>query len=198
MIFFRRHVSGLGSFAVFALLALVALSVGDGVASETGKAEEFARLGSELGLSLDRSVTWKGLSKDPDFDRLSNLTRDDVDLCVNYIGDPARTPFERYVAGFSAYKLDAGSYVVFIRRLLDLRARGSVSTNDIVQIVTPPVKGVPDTIYENYQRPDVQDLIKTLLALPDLEDWARKWFIFESNHGGYYERFIAWLHFMAR
>ena len=183
-----------------ALVVFVALliKVGNGIASDRGNAEEFAQLGGELGLSLDRSATWKGLSGDLEFDRLSNLTRGDFELCINYIGDPNRTRFERYVAGFSAYKLDPALYVIFVRRLLELRARGLISTNDIVQIVTPPVHGVPNVIYDNYQRRDIQELIKSLLALPDLEVWARKWFMFEYDHGGYYLRFIEWLHYMLR
>jgi hypothetical protein len=165
-----------------------------GLAGRDDKREEFARLGREIGLSLDQSITWKGLSHDPEFDQLANLTRGDVDLCVSYIADPTRTRFERYAAGFSAYKLDPSAYAEFVRRLLDLRARNTITTADVIKIITPPINGVPDVIYDNYEQRDIQRLISTLLELPDLEDWARKWLIFESNHGGFFRRMYDRLH----
>jgi hypothetical protein len=184
----------LGFCIAFAILTGSAARSDNAVVGEPQKVDEFARLSADLGRSLERSATWKGLSQVRDFDRLANLTKDDIDLCVNYIADPTRTRFERYVAGYSAYKLDPSAYVAFIRRLLALRARGLVPTGEIITIITPPLNGVPDVIYDNYDRPDVQDLIKTLLALPDLDDWARKWLIFESDHGGCFNRLSDRLH----
>jgi len=188
----------LGICACLPLLGLSALSAAGDLESRVRNYKEFQRLGAELGLSLDRSVTWKGLSHDSDFDELANLTKADVELCVQYIAEPARTRYERYVAGFSAYKLAPPLYASFIRRLLVLRERGVLSTIDLVHIANPPVHGVPDVIYDNYQRPEIQQLIRSLLALPDLPEWARNWFIFESDHGGYYVRLLAWLRTIGR
>lgn len=195
---FRPRSIVLGTCVALLFISDPASSADRDFDGSAGKYEEFARLSSELGLSLDRSVTWKGLARDPEFDRLANLTKDDVDLCIDYIADPKRTRFERYVAGFSAYKLAPEQYVQFIRRLLGLRQLGIIPTIDLEKIANPPMDAVPDVIYENYQRQDMQELIKSILLIPDLDDWARKWFIFESNHGGYYTRFIGWLHYIAK
>jgi len=182
---------------VLAIFTVSSAAFGGAIVAEQQKVEAFRRLGGELGLSLQRSATWKGFAYVSDFDRLANLTKDNVDLCLDYIGNPERTRFERYVAGFSAYKLDISAYAMFIRRILDLHARGIIPIDEVERIFSPTA-AIPNVIHDNYDRPEIQSLIKTLLSLPDLDDGTRKWLIFETDHGGYYARFIAWLHYINR
>ncbi|MGP0057852.1 MAG: hypothetical protein ACLPID_00985 [Beijerinckiaceae bacterium] len=135
---------------------------------------EYANQVVALSKRWERLPTIIGLWEVPDFDALSSDALAHVDDCIRFLADPKHAGFQKVYAIWSMYKLSLDDYLAFVRKLLDLYNRDPRTGGLLIVALMPNPSIVPrNQIFDNYNKPEVQALLKDIAARPGWDQYQR-------------------------
>lgn len=117
--------------------------------------------------SLESAATWKGLIGYPTFNALASDAGAHVDDCIRFLADPDHTDLQKLLLTYAMYKAPLNEYLDFVRKLAALYDRDPSFGHLIIVAILPHPSHVPSNpIFDNYGRPEVQQLLKEIAARP--------------------------------
>lgn len=142
----------------------------------------------------EHAVTEKGLWATYDFDLLAVQAPAHVDNCIAFLADPTHTWLQKEIAIYAMYKLPLPDYIAFIRKLLDLYDRGLIAKSLLMRSISAPPHVLPrDMIFDHYDDPTVQALLRDVETRPGW-DKDEKWYLdWVKNGGDFYYKLHAFL-----
>lgn len=158
---------------------------------------DFAAHVIDVNRDSEHAITEKGLWTGYAFDVLAVEAPAHVDNCIAFLADPTHTWLQKEIAIYAMYKLPLPDYIAFIRKLLDLYDRGLIAKSLLMRSISAPPHVLPrDMIFDHYDDPAVQALLRDVETRPGW-DKDEKWYLdWVKNGGDFYYKLHAFLDYV--